>query len=439
MYTSTSYSRAKFGLEARDVHRPKGKSCGYYMRIVFFFSSLIQSLIIVSLVLFLVYGQPEKAAEEKRVKELEQSFNRLSENNIKLRKEKGELAGALGARSGEKAALEKEVLELQKAVNTSADTAKSLQLRVSLCEVEKKQAMTRSTPVQCPTTPVQQPIVITPSSELKTLQSLNAQREAMIKLVQANFTQMVQYIRIERDNAIKERDGHHLTTITLRRENTMLKEQLTTYTKKCKEDFARSLEGIQTVTRGFLSKIDTMFPHSLTFHLTCEKQQEQMDKIRNSCTSLSKEVEDKFQRYLDNVGDKVAYIQGQSSALEVQNAHLTSDLQQCIHNRSVTAAEGSRLLQESQQSHDQQVETLLKEQNHLRGEKKLQLERLTLMEAEAQALNLRIQTLQASCNPKSAASKPGGQQGGAGAQNRQANMKGPSAGAPGISKPPTAH
>lgn len=66
---NTSYSRAKFGLEAREpLHKPKGKSCGYYMKIVFFFSSLIQSLIIVSLVLFLVYGQPEKAAEEKRVK-----------------------------------------------------------------------------------------------------------------------------------------------------------------------------------------------------------------------------------------------------------------------------------------------------------------------------------------------------------------------------------
>lgn len=68
MYSS-SYSRAKFGLEAREpLHRPRGKSCGYYMRIVFFFSSLIQSLIIVSLVLFLIYGQPEKTAEEKRVK-----------------------------------------------------------------------------------------------------------------------------------------------------------------------------------------------------------------------------------------------------------------------------------------------------------------------------------------------------------------------------------
>lgn len=68
MYSS-SYPRAKFSHEAKQpLHRSRGKSCGYYMRIIFLFSSLIQSLIIVSLVLFLIYGQPEQSAEEKRVK-----------------------------------------------------------------------------------------------------------------------------------------------------------------------------------------------------------------------------------------------------------------------------------------------------------------------------------------------------------------------------------
>ncbi len=44
MYNS-SYSRATLGLETKQIHKAKkGKSCGYYMRIVFFSSSLIQSL-----------------------------------------------------------------------------------------------------------------------------------------------------------------------------------------------------------------------------------------------------------------------------------------------------------------------------------------------------------------------------------------------------------
>lgn len=76
-------------------------------------------------------------------------------------------------------------------------------------------------------------------------------------------------------------------------------------TRKCKEDFAHSLDGIKTVTRDFLNKINNLFPHQLTFYLTCESQKEQMEKIRNSCTNLSRDVENKFQLYLDKVGDKV--------------------------------------------------------------------------------------------------------------------------------------
>lgn len=68
---------------------------------------------------------------------------------------------------------------------------------------------------------------------MKTLQTLNAQQRAMINLIEANFTQTVQYLSQERDNALKDRDTHHQDAIALRRENTMLKEQLTTYTRYC--------------------------------------------------------------------------------------------------------------------------------------------------------------------------------------------------------------
>uniref|UniRef100_A0A4W5RH29 Plasmalemma vesicle associated protein b n=1 Tax=Hucho hucho TaxID=62062 RepID=A0A4W5RH29_9TELE len=396
MYSSNSYSQAK------DIHKAKGKSCGYYMRVVFFFSSLIQTLIIVSLVLFLVYGQPEKSAEERRVEELEQSFNRISENNINLRKDKADLGAALGARKAEKTALEGEVAALKKVANASGEQIKALILKASKCDADKKIEMSH---VGCST------LISTLNIEVKTLQALNSQQAAMIKLITANFTKTSQYIHIERDNAIKDRDAHNLETISLRRENTNLKEHLKLYTQKCKEDFAKSLEGIQMVTSNFLVRIDNLFPHSMTFHLTCEKQTEQMENIRARCSNLSKEVEDKFQRYLDNVGSKVANIQAQSSRLEVQNSHLTLDLQQCHQNRSVAAAEGSRLLLEIQENHDRQVETLLKEQNRLREEKSLQGERLVLREAEVKTLNGNVESLTTAltnCNPKLTSPKPTG-------------------------------
>ncbi|KAG8003155.1 Plasmalemma vesicle-associated protein, partial [Nibea albiflora] len=345
MYSS-SYSRAKFGLEAREpLHKPKGKSCGYYMRIIFFFSSLIQSLIIVSLVLFLIYGQPEKSTEEKRVEELEQSFNRLSENNIQLRKEKAELGAQLTARTAEKEAVEKELAKEKIEFN---NTEHALRLKQSMCERSLRMMSLRTT------TPIQPPIMVTANSEMKTLQSLNAQQQAMINLIQANFTQTVNYLSQERDNALKDRDTHHQDAITLRRENDMLKERHTTYTRKCKEDFANSLDGIKTVTREFLNKINNLFPHQLTFHLTCDRQQEQMEKIRNNCTNLSRDVENKFQLYLDRVGNRVADIQDLSSRLEVHNLHLNSDLQRCESSRKEAAAQATLALQLKQRTHDDQ-------------------------------------------------------------------------------------
>ncbi|XP_070817245.1 plasmalemma vesicle associated protein b [Chaetodon trifascialis] len=421
MYSS-SYSRAKFGLEAREpLHRPRGKSCGYYMRIVFFFSSLIQSLIIVSLVLFLIYGQPEKSAEEKRVKELEQNFNRLSENNILLRKEKGELGAQLGARTAEKAALEKEMEKLKADANA---TESGLKVRLAICE--RMSATTRSIMAQRPSTPIQPPVSVTATNELKTLQSLNAQQKALINLIEANFTQTVQYLSHERDSALKNRDMHHQDAITQRRENTVLKEQLTTYTRKCKEDFAHSLDGIKMVTRDFLNRINNLFPHQLTFHLTCDSQQEQMEKIRNSCTNLSRDVENKFQLYLDKVGNKVAEIQALSSRLEVQNTHLNSDLQQCERTRSEAAAEAAKQLQLKQKTHDDQVENLLMEQNRLRDQKKLQEDTLALREKELQTLQRLLPA-----QPKPGVPKAAGLQA-APQQSRQPAWL--SIGAPGINK-----
>ncbi|XP_070688480.1 plasmalemma vesicle associated protein b [Pempheris klunzingeri] len=423
MYSS-SYSQAKFGLEAREpLHKPRGKSCGYYMRIIFFFSSLIQSLIIVSLVLFLIYGQPEKSAEEKRVKELELGFNRLSENSIQLRKEKGELGAQLGACTAGKAALEKEMEKLKADANSTEFVLKE---KITKCERINLNTLTMM--ARRPTLPIQSPVVVTPNSEVKTLHTLNAQQKAMINLIEANFTQTVQYLSRERDSAIKDRDTHHQGAITLRRENVMLKEQLTVYTRKCKEDFTHSLDGITTVTRDFLNRINSLFPHQMTFHLTCDSQQEQMEKIRNSCTNLSRDVENKFQLYLDKVGNKVAEIQALSSRLEVQNSHLTSNLQQCESTRSEAAVAAAKQLQLTQKTHDDQMEKLLIEQNRLREQKKLQEESLSLKDRELQSLRR--------LNDKSGVTKAVGPDS-VPQQFGQTQTKWRSFEAPGISKTPT--
>lgn len=102
MYAS-GYSQVSKQSQKKMQYHSKGKSCGYYMRIVFFFSSLIQSLIIVSLVLFLIYGKDQDSASMSRIQDLEESFSRLSLENVELKKQRKNLTNLLNTTLTEKA------------------------------------------------------------------------------------------------------------------------------------------------------------------------------------------------------------------------------------------------------------------------------------------------------------------------------------------------
>lgn len=103
MYTSRYSSVPSPTVQKKMQYHSKGKSCGYYLRIVFFFSSLIQSLIIVSLVLFLIYGNKQDSASLSRIQDLEESFSRLSIENVALKRQRTNLTTLLNTTLTEKA------------------------------------------------------------------------------------------------------------------------------------------------------------------------------------------------------------------------------------------------------------------------------------------------------------------------------------------------
>ncbi|XP_076133401.1 plasmalemma vesicle associated protein b [Alosa pseudoharengus] len=372
MYSS-GYPRTTFALQPKDIHRSKGKSCGYYLRIVFFFSSLIQTLIIVSLVLFLVYGQPEKSAEEKHVDELSENFKRVSLKNLELRKDKADLGATLGNTNKEKAALEKDVAKLKTDLEASKNNTEMEKLKLGRCVIDKKRIeMTRSTPIQCPTPVVRNPF----------MRDAEKHHDRLIELVEKNFTLKVEDLQRDLDSAKTARDQYQIGAIEARRENEELKERLKRYTQTCKEDFSKPLEGIQDVTAAFLAKINNVFPHSLTFHLTCEKQQEQLNNIRTNCTNLSRQVEDKYQSYLDRVGNQVAQLQGVRSELEVQNQRLVGGLQTCKNELAGLKEKTSQQNVDAAQKYDRDIREQLKDKEQLRVE--IELHKLKLDQCKFQ-------------------------------------------------------
>ncbi|NWZ39032.1 PLVAP protein, partial [Brachypodius atriceps] len=58
----SSFAVAKFGLEPKEAMVPK-RDCGFYLKYIFLFTSLIQFLIILGLVLFMVYGNAQAGTD----------------------------------------------------------------------------------------------------------------------------------------------------------------------------------------------------------------------------------------------------------------------------------------------------------------------------------------------------------------------------------------
>uniref|UniRef100_A0A8C9R8P7 Plasmalemma vesicle associated protein a n=1 Tax=Scleropages formosus TaxID=113540 RepID=A0A8C9R8P7_SCLFO len=374
MYNS-SYSQARFGLEPTKLNKSKEKSCGYYMRIVFFFSSLIQSLIIISLVLFLVYGQSQQSPEEKRVQDLAQACSELHKENLLLQQHKGQLKTELNRTLSAKVLAEAELLKLRLMANMSYHNFQHIGKRLSICEQEKMSLSRRLPTGSCP------------GPNLLPCKTVPLQLLSHISLFNSNFTQMVGQLRAELGDVTKERNEHRLSNINLNQQKASLEKELEIYSEKCKGDFVSSLQGINTVTKAFLNKIESFFTTGTIFHISCLAQKQYLEQIHSNCTSLSHEVETKFQHYLNQVGTTISDIQSKSSKLMVQNSRLEEDLKWCRLNSSAAATESRRSTQDLREKHDKETERLLKNQRSLYETKELLEQQLKVKNGEIALLS----------------------------------------------------
>ncbi|XP_035526454.1 plasmalemma vesicle associated protein a isoform X4 [Morone saxatilis] len=415
MYSSGYSQVSKYSPQAQKKmqYRSKGKSCGYYMRIVFFFSSLIQSLIIVSLVLFLIYGKKQDSASTSRIQDLEESFSRLSIENVALRHQRKNLTTLLNTTLTEKARNDWDLAMFRYYSNISAgfiqDLDKKLQHRnieLFICKsTQPGPCITRLDTCNCGL--------------------LTEELKARLQLVESNFTQKVHGMRMEMDQIAKERDNLNLEAIRLRRDKSTHEKALEFFRVKCKEDFTQSLSGVSNVTKAFLVKIDSLFPAHIAFQITCEKQREHLEQIRTNCSSLSREVEDRFQRYLNSVGEQVSSIQGENSRLKAENWRLSEDYRWCSQNRTGMIQQHRQSQDKLQRKNDEDKERLLVDKIKLNGEIEVLENNVRYKSKEVEHLAEQLKHLNMSCisrtgavsAPRTGTNQPGWGFGGGGSSS----------------------
>ncbi|XP_075031740.1 plasmalemma vesicle-associated protein [Calonectris borealis] len=120
----SSYAMAKFGLEAKEA-MPK-RDCGFYVKYIFLFTSLIQFLIILGLVLFMVYGNAQAGTDthlrllEEQLQDRYNKIITLSGRNINLTRT---LNATLKEKQGLQALAQKVQRDLDKCNSTQAPNA----------------------------------------------------------------------------------------------------------------------------------------------------------------------------------------------------------------------------------------------------------------------------------------------------------------------------
>ncbi|XP_023283891.1 keratin, type I cytoskeletal 9-like [Seriola lalandi dorsalis] len=389
MYSSGYSQVSKHNPQAqkRMQYRSKGKSCGYYMRIVFFFSSLIQSLIIVSLVLFLVYGKNQDSASTARIQDLEESFSRLSIENVGLRQQRKNLTTLLNATLTEKARNDYDLVKIRHLINVSVTMIQDLEKRHQQCNGEMMMFRVSGQGCKLPM----------PVPDTCNCGMLFERMKAKLDLVESNFTQTIKTMRVEVEQTARERDYINLEAIRLRRDKSTQEKELQFYKQRCKEDFSQSLSGVSNVSKAFLLKIESLFPAHIAFQLTCPKQREHLEQIRANCTNLSREVEDRLQRYLNTVGEQVSEIQAENSRFKAENWRLSEDYRWCTQNRSGLIQEHKQNFEKLQRKHDQDKEKLLMEKMRLIGEKEVLEQSVRYKSKEVDHLTVQVKHLNMSC------------------------------------------
>lgn len=224
--------------------------------------------------------------------------------------------------------------------------------------------------------------------------------KAKLDLVEANLTQTIQRMSREKEEITRERDHLNLEAINLRRMKYKAEKEAEFCRESCKTDFANSLKGISNVTKAFLQKIDSLFPSHIAFQLTCSKQREHLEQIRYNCTSLSREVEDKFQRYLDNVGAEMSVVHAENSRFKAENLRVSEDYRVCTQNRTALIEKSKMSMENLQQKHDQRLERELLQKENLIGQLMLQNISLNVKNKEVDYLKEELKQLELTCNAR---------------------------------------
>ncbi|XP_072260691.1 plasmalemma vesicle-associated protein [Pyxicephalus adspersus] len=303
----SSYAMAKFGLESKEMFKSKQKGCWHYMKYFFFFSSIIQFLIILGLVLFMLYGNAH-AGTEDRLKSVENRYKTLTVDYALLKSNYTLLIRKLGT--------------AEKEIKNCTDTVSRMRVFLNL---------NRTT--TCPRFP--------PISTCNHIQAaldhlnmtcynarLKAENERMKLEIEFN-----QY----KDNCTKTITAYSLKDHMFTSENVQL--------QKDKKDLGSQIKLLQ----DSCTSIDEKFRLEIqNFRNIIEStlKVETPDYLRYNCKPISDTINNRIDFTLNKLRQDVNNIAFENTQLRVVKERINEDLGSCNKDKNIITAEKNNLAAE---------------------------------------------------------------------------------------------
>ncbi|XP_032992820.1 plasmalemma vesicle-associated protein-like [Lacerta agilis] len=351
------YTMAKLGLELKE--NPNKRDCGFYMKYLFLFLSLIQFLIILGLVLFMVYGTSEESTK-KHQKVLQDQLSQCNQKGEALGREIGDFKSRLNASQVEAR------LSKTQATMYNRTSVNNYNEKVKCQELRKQDALAQQMSREC----------------AYNLYLLNMTTQVRIDSLQEKLAALELRSKLEQDALSGAKKN--LEDLLDRTE----KEKRTCEVDRLGEQ--SRMQTYQNLGSQVLSKLDPVpenlrssFEQAMAQFTSCY----QLSGTRQDFRQLTDTMRAQFDALARQVDQKVSSVAEENGRLQSQKATCAHSLQEKERQAGKQKQQCEREKQLLRDAQDAETKKMYAERQQLVGEKEtLQLQ---LQQSKTACLNLR--------------------------------------------------
>ncbi|XP_063003147.1 plasmalemma vesicle-associated protein [Elgaria multicarinata webbii] len=333
------YTMAKLGLDSKDNLKPK-RDCGFYAKYIFLFLSLIQFLIILGLVLFMVYGNPQESTKRR--------IEALEDNVAQCQRKEDDLKNGVAALKRQVNASQVEIRRAQKEATWINNTLRSCNAeKAKLIELRKKDLESLKMVYEC--TYNLQLLNLTCPANLEILQEKLKTQEARARVNEDRLSREIQDLQGSVKAAEKEKKDCHL-------EKLQLQAHSQTY-RQLKSQILASVEPAQQKLRSTMDQAASQLPY-----LSCHD-------ASTTCRGISSDLQSHFELLSRQVDHKVNDAAQKNAELVLEKATCGHSLQESERQLAFQQQQWEREKRVLQEAQDAEIKKMYAERQQLLGQK----------------------------------------------------------------------